>query len=50
MPENGLVFLFNNEKIASFYCNHGYKLNGSPILRCRDGKWDHDPPVCVKIE
>jgi len=49
-PENGLYFLFNNDKIASFYCNQGYALDGPPILRCRDGYWSPKPPVCVKMQ
>lgn len=37
--------------IARFYCEQGYRLNGSSQLRCtEDAVWSHSVPTCLPVE
>ena len=40
---------FMSGESASVYCDDGYVINGRSSLECKDdGRWSHDPPVCVQ--
>lgn len=50
-PENGKsVFSDRNFKageILKFVCNHGYMMQGNPVVACQDdGIWSGPPPKC----
>lgn len=42
----GRVYYHNEEKTASFTCIPGFRMMGSPTIRCREGFWDRLPPIC----
>ena len=50
-PANGMVSQSGNSvgDTATFVCNDGYELVGSPVLTCQDnGTWDNSPAVCKR--
>ena len=52
-PVNGKIegFDFRYQKEVVYYCNKGYKLQGTGRRRCTAAKiWDSESPVCVRIE
>lgn len=48
-PTNGAVNYFSTEQgsTATYQCDSGYVLGGSPTATCGiDGEWSHTPPHC----
>ena len=48
-PENGAVSFsigVGGFAIATYTCNEGYLLIGSPIRSCLFGEWTGSPPTC----
>ncbi|KAJ9573727.1 hypothetical protein L9F63_008890, partial [Diploptera punctata] len=35
---------------AHFYCDEGYRLEGSATAVCVRGEWSHTLPVCTPVE
>ncbi|XP_056379513.1 complement factor H isoform X2 [Hyla sarda] len=38
---------YTNDNVT-MTCERGYKMNGSPVIRCIEGKWD-TPPECIQL-
>ena len=48
---NGEVSLSGNSEgdRATYACNEGYELVGTPVINCEDGgTWDDPPPTCTR--
>ena len=48
-PANGVVSLSGNSEgdTATYACNEGYELVGTPVISCEDGgTWDGPLPTC----
>jgi len=46
-PDNGQVYLINDEMTAVFTCKSGFTTIGEAMLNCVDKKWSGDLPKCV---
>ncbi|XP_057657272.1 uncharacterized protein LOC130894437 [Diorhabda carinulata] len=46
--ENGTVKRRNRGKVVRFFCLRGYLLAGERYSTCIRGKWDPEPPRCVR--
>lgn len=47
--KNGNVNVYindNNEPSYIYNCNQNYKLNGSSVVKCINGNYDFEPPIC----
>ncbi|CAB4031043.1 Hypothetical predicted protein [Paramuricea clavata] len=50
-PQNGLISTQSGVKhkdVIVFDCDHGYTLQGTAFLQCKDGSWNRSPPICQK--
>lgn len=47
-PKNGVVKKTGRKHkgTIAFACDDGFTLTGSKILKCDDGRWNHNPPTC----
>lgn len=34
------------KSMATYFCHHGYKLQGEEHLSCTKGVWNSEPPIC----
>ncbi|XP_034254250.1 E-selectin-like [Thrips palmi] len=44
--KKGMGLVLHNGGIARFYCDHGYRLVGSPVLACEGRFWNATIPKC----
>ena len=47
-PDNGKVYIIENDKIALYVCDDGFNIDGSHSLYCVGDKWSSPPPVCQR--
>lgn len=45
---NGSAQTKSKGRIIQFKCNRGFKMLGEPYAACIRGRWDPDPPACLK--
>ena len=51
-PQNGRVLYSSHDigEIASYECDHGYRLTGQPKRQCQDsGRWTDTAPTCERM-